>query len=153
MGLDMYLTAERYLSKYFDPEDDNKINAINEMFGIKDSTEDFGAKRVVFNVAYWRKANAIHNWFVQNVQDGVDECQKSYVSSEQLQSLIMVCKDVLEDHKKAERLLPPVSGFFFGSTECDEGYFEDLKNTVTQLEQILNDPALEKMELYYNASW
>ena len=28
-------------------------------------------------VAYWRKANAIHSWFVENCQDGVDECQYS----------------------------------------------------------------------------
>ena len=25
-------------------------------------------------IASWRKANAIHKWFVDNVQDGVDDC-------------------------------------------------------------------------------
>lgn len=153
MGLDTYIAAERYLSKYFDKEDEARIQKLNEMFGIKDSTDDFRAERVIFNVAYWRKANAIHKWFVENVQDGKDECQKSYVSTEQLQSLIAVCKDVLADNKKAASLLPTTSGFFFGSTQYDEGYYEDLENTVKQLERILKDPALEKMDLYYNSSW
>ena len=26
-------------------------------------------------VGYWRKANAIHKWFVDNVQDGNDDCK------------------------------------------------------------------------------
>ena len=29
---------------------------------------------VRYEVLMWRKANAIHNWFVQNVQKGVDDC-------------------------------------------------------------------------------
>ena len=152
MGLDMYLTAEKYLSK-FNPEEENKIQKINELFGISESNDDYGAERVIFNVAYWRKANAIHGWFVQNVQKGVDECQKSYVKREQLKELIKVCKDIQENHKKAKKLLPPTSGFFFGSTDVDEYYFEDLENTIKQLEKVLNDPALEGVDFYYNSSW
>ena len=152
MGLDMYLTAEKYLSK-FSPEEEKKIRAINELFGITESNDDYRAERVIFNVAYWRKANAIHGWFVQNIQEGKDECQKTYVKREQLKELIEVCKQVQENHKKAKKLLPPTSGFFFGSTDVDEYYFEDLENTVKQLEKVLNDPALENMTLYYNSSW
>ena len=35
-------------------------------------------------VGYWRKANQIHKWFVDNVQDGVDDCGEYKVTKEQL---------------------------------------------------------------------
>ena len=34
---------------------------------------------ILEDVGYWRKANAIHNYFVQRCQNGVDECQMSLV--------------------------------------------------------------------------
>ena len=155
MGLDMYLKAERFLSKYIEPVEDSKskIEKINDLFGITNGDDDFRAETVIFNIAYWRKANAIHAWFVRNVQDGKDECQKSYVTRDQLKELLTTCKLVLEDHKKSKDVLPTQSGFFFGSTDYDEGYFDDLQSTVTQLERILNHPALETMDFYYQSSW
>ena len=42
-------------------------------------------------VAYWRKANAIHRWFVNNVQDGIDECQETIVTRNQLFTLLQIC--------------------------------------------------------------
>ena len=47
-------------------------------------------------IAYWRKANAIHKWFVDNVQDGIDDCRQSVVTREQLNELLSVCKKVVE---------------------------------------------------------
>jgi hypothetical protein len=152
MGLDMYLTAEKYLSR-FEPADETKIQQINNLFGIEGIEDDYRAEKVVFSVAYWRKANAIHGWFVRTVQEGVDECQKTYIEREQLQQLVSVCKEVLADHKKAPELLSTTSGFFFGSTEYDKVYFDDLKDMVKQLERALSDPALEHTELYYHSSW
>lgn len=83
MGLDMYLSAKKYMSRYFDPTDSQKIATINELFGIEGNEDgDYGAQEVIFRVAYWRKANQIHDWFVKNVQDGIDECQEAYVPRE-----------------------------------------------------------------------
>lgn len=154
MGLDMYLTAERYMSKYFDAADSEKITAINEIFnveGIEDG--DYGAQSVIFKVAYWRKANAIHQWFVDNVQDGVDECQKAYVSREQLQTLVDLCKEIIADPKKGRELLPTQGGFFFGSTDYDDYYIQDAQHTVDRLSKILADSAFEKADFYYQSSW
>jgi hypothetical protein len=154
MGLDMYLTAERYMSKYFDAEDQKKIADINEIFDIQGEEDgDYGAQSVIFKVAYWRKANAIHQWFVDNVQDGVDECQKAYVSREQLQTLLDLCKEIIASPKKGKEKLPTASGFFFGSTDYDEYYLDDIRYTVERLEKILKDSALEKCEFYYQSSW
>ena len=154
MGLDMYLTGKRYMSKYFDKEDTARIEKVNEVFGFQGEEDaDYNAVEVSFRIGYWRKANQIHQWFVDNVQDGVDECQEAYVSREQLQALVDVCKTVLADMSKAEELLPTQSGFFFGGTDYDDWYKGDLEYTVERIEKILKDPALEKASFYYQSSW
>ena len=154
MGLDMYLSAKKYMSKYFDPADSEKIKSINELFGVEGEEDgDYGAQEVIFRVAYWRKANAIHQWFVDNCQDGVDECQETWVSREQLQELITICKTILADMSKAQELLPTQSGFFFGGTDYDEWYKQDLEHTVQRLGKILADPAFAKSDFYYQSSW
>ena len=154
MGLDMYLSAKRYMSKYFDAADVERIEKVNNIFGITGIEDgDYGAQEVTFRVCYWRKANAIHAWFVQNCQDGVDECQETWVSREQLQELLDLCKEVLANKDKPAELLPSKSGFFFGSTDYDEWYFQDIEFTAQRLEKILTDPALEKMDFYYQSSW
>lgn len=101
---------------------------------------------IVEQVGYWRKANQIHNWFVQNVQDGEDNCAEYYVSIDQLKQLRETCITALVT-KNAD-LLPPTEGFFFGSTEIDQFYWDDLKETV----EILADLD-ENADYYYNASW
>ena len=154
MGLDMYLTGKRYMSKYFDAADSEKIEKVNEIFGIQGIEDgDFGAQEVTFRVAYWRKANAIHQWFVDNCQDGVDECQETWVGPDSLIKLREICKEVLAYPEKAEELLPTQDGFFFGGTDYDEWYKKDLEYTVERLDKILNDPALGKMDFYYQSSW
>lgn len=154
MGLDMYLTGKRYMSKYFDKDDEQRIQKVNEVFGFEGEEDaDYNAVEVSFRVGYWRKANAIHKWFVDKCQDGVDECQETYLSREQLQELVDTCKAVLADKSKAEELLPSTNGFFFGGTDYDEWYFGDLTYTVERIEKILKDPALEKCAFYYQSSW
>ena len=55
-------------------------------------------------IGYWRKANAIHKWFVDNVQNGVDDCGEYKVTKEQLIQLHNACNDVLNNHSLAESL-------------------------------------------------
>jgi len=146
MGLDMWLYAKKY---FFD--DDEKVKRISKEFS---EMEDFDLKEVKFEVAYWRKANHIHKWFVDNCQEGVDECQNSYVSDEKLEELLKLVKEILENHSKAETLLPCEEGFFFGGTEYDEWYFEDLKSTKEMLEKILRRIKDGKgWDIYYSSSW
>jgi hypothetical protein len=51
----------------------------------------------------------------------------------------------------AEELLPTASGFFFGSTEYNEWYIDDLKNTIEQLDKCLALP--DDVEFEYHSSW
>jgi len=155
MGLDMYLSAKKYMSRYFDAADSEKINSIHEVFGVEgDEDGDYGAQEVIFRVAYWRKANAIHDWFVRNCQDGRDECQEAHVTREQLQELIELCKQIIAKPKKAGELLPTRNGFFFGGTDYDDWYMGQLQYTVDRFEKILADPAFAKgVDFYYQSSW
>lgn len=150
MGLDMYLTAKRYLSKY-NPEDAKLRELVSAIdFGFSGEVE-----QVTFEAMYWRKANAIHNWFVSKVQDGVDNCAEYNVSTEALEELRNICNKVLVDPDKADELLPTKSGFFFGNTDVDEWYLEQLKYTVDRLDVLLELPEVKnrKINFYYSSSW
>ena len=105
-----------------------------DMYLLKDFKETDGDYN---KEAYWRKANAIHNWFVKNVQNGEDDCGYYEVTHDQLEKLLRVVEDVLTDHSKASVLLPSTAGFFFGSTDYDKWYFEDLELTKTQVTKVL----------------
>jgi len=154
LGLDMYLKGKKYV-KYWEHNYDG--GAIPEDSAAKQCAKAFGVewpvKEVVFDLGYWRKVNSIHNWFVQNVQDGVDDCGEYYVSRDRLQSLLSLVEDVLEGNLKPEDVLPPVAGFFFGSTEVDNWYMEDMRNTKEMLTKVLNDPALSQIYFFYQSSW
>lgn len=97
-------------------------------------------------VGYWRKANAIHAWFVANVQKGTDDCREYDVSFEQLIELKELCKGVIRSRDATP--LPPTAGFFFGSTDADEYYFDNLKDTIKIIDAL--DP---KGNYDYRASW
>jgi len=149
MGLDMYLKGKRYLHDYSSFDCPTR-RAVNDAFT---GTPLHGKiNEVSAEIAYWRKANAIHNWFVTNCQGGRDECQLSYVSHENLTTLRDLCREVLAS-KCAEKL-PPTSGFFFGSTDVDDGYFGDLQYTADTLSEIVDNPGTYKdWDFFYQASW
>ena len=147
MGLDMYLSAKHYLSEY--DENDKRIShEIKSLFTELDGT----IKEVTANVLYWRKANAIHAWFVNEVQDGKDECQESYVDRKKLEKLASLCESACQNKSKATDILPSCGGFFFGSTDIDEYYFDELERTAKELRKLL-DKKYSSWEFYYRASW
>lgn len=99
---------------------------------------------------YWRKANAIHDWFVRNAQNGTDDCKKYPIKKERLKTLLNICKIIKENPKMAPKLLPTYQGFFFGGYEYDAYYFECINYTIEILEKALKD---KKKKFYYQSSW
>jgi len=148
MGLDMYLTKRIYVGGHF--EHNKAKGTIHIEFGDRnEKTIDIDVKEVseiILQVGYWRKANQIHNWFVENCQKGVDECQETLVPHEKLLELKTLCEFALNN--RFSKKLPPTAGFFFGSTKVDQYYWEDLELTVKILSNID-----ENYEYYYRASW
>ncbi len=104
-------------------------------------------------VAYWRKRNHIHKWFVDNVQNGEDDCDYYEVTREQLEKLLEVCKEVMSGFASIESLLPTTSGFFFGSTDYDEWYFNAVEYTIEAIQDVLNTTDFENEMIMYHASW
>jgi len=151
MGLDMYLNARKFASDgLFSPE---LYSAVLDAVGSDVlPRKELPTVEVEVGVAYWRKANAIHQWFVNNCQDGNDDCRPAYVSREKLAELLDLAKQVKADPTLAEELLPTTSGFFFGSTEYDEYYMQDIDETINQLEQVLASTA-DDWHFQYQSSW
>jgi len=181
MGLDMYLSKKSYV-KNWEHMTKESLHDITILKG-GEKVEKIKVERIKYiveEVAYWRKANQIHNWFVQNVQDGEDDCGDYDVNHKQLTELRDTCKSILEKmdfvtvKKEVEhmgengfetreidfrkilnieeivKLLPTASGFFFGGTEYDEYYIQDLEETVEVLTKILEE---EGDDYSYHSSW
>lgn len=115
---------------------------------------NFMSKTTQYQVAYWRKANAIHRFFVNKCAKGVDDCKPVWVDKKILKELVEKCREIIANPKKAIEELPTQGGFFFGSLDYDEYYMNDLEQTVEMLEPIVK--FLEEHKGYsviYEASW
>ncbi len=145
MGLDMYLRGKRYL---FDKEvEEHSFDDVLKFTGGRKP------KEITFMLGYWRKANAIHNWFVKNVQGGEDDCEEYLVPFSYLVKLRDACKEALDN--KNPDILEPVSGFFFGSTDIDDWYWEEIKKTYELMAELCQDPEIlnGNVDVYYQSSW
>jgi len=144
----MFLQARRFI---WDLGTDSELSK-----AIRDAMPEMGIMRPTYVVAeamYWRKANAIHRWFVDNVQDGKDDCGTYPVTREQLGALVQACRNVLDNRESAAEILPTSSGFFFGGTGYDGWYWAKVQDTADGLERLLNDPNLREWSFEYHSSW
>lgn len=167
MGLDMYLRKNFHVSGYefYGEEAQKGYRTLVDIVGWE-PLEHTPSADVELVVAYWRKANAIHKWFVDSVQDGIDECQKSVVTLEKLLELRDLCQKVLDAvppegadsealaafSELVDRTLPTQGGFFFGSTEYGEWYLADLRHTIEQIDTIhrLSEPSVKAQREFIN---
>ena len=183
MGLDMYLTGKKYLSSHQEKEAE-QAKKVREIFPeLKNfSSGNMEYTEVCIEAAYWRKANAIHQWFVNVLQDREDDCQEYLAPRTDLEILLKKCEKIkssaimkkgkikngtkwengkpveIEENGEyvinpeiCEEILPSTSGFFFGSTDYDQYYMQDIDYTVSQLKKCLSLPS--DWDFYYRASW
>ena len=151
-----------------------------------DSEHKYGYGSITEEVGYWRKANAIHRWFVDVVQHGEDDCKLYEVSKEQLEELLKKCKlikenvrmvkgkiingykydddlskmvpiyeegEYIENPEICEKYLPSQSGFFFGGTDYDQWYMQDITYTIEALTKVLEETDFKTQMVSYRASW
>ncbi len=178
MGLDMYLQKRIFIGNKWRKNKQLKITPDKNEFGIKSARISV----IEEELGYWRKANAIHNWFVENCNHGEDNNGQMQISREQLQELLETCRKVkiasklipakitngytfdgknriynyedgqiIEDSSLAKQLLPTIEGFFFGSTDYDQYYLQDIEDTIKILELALSEP--QEADFIYEASW
>jgi hypothetical protein len=157
MGLDMFLSAEKYISGWDHNKDEAKASFAKILEAAGLDSEDIAcgspSGTLSLNVMYWRKANAIHNWFVQNIQNGKDDCGRYSVKREQLTLLKNTCEEVIKNKELAVKGLPTKSGFFFGNTDYDEGYMQDVQETADGIGKLLMDPKFMNWRFHYQSSW
>ena len=164
MGLDMYLyaTVEEYVTNDYKSPMSTRLNCKypNEFNYIHNIIDYPSVHRVTsYKVGYWRKANAIHKWFVDNIGKGIDDCKPLYVSLFDLKTLLAKCKEVLVEPSRAPEILPTEDGFFFGPTSYGDFYFKDIDKTIAILEPLiatieqLQQDGKNYYEIQYEASW
>jgi len=136
---------------------------------------------VAEHIAYWRKANAIHRWFVTNCQDGEDDCREAWVSDGQIRELVELCKRLVSElklvkgkvstgyrYEDGKRIETFYEGLVVANPElaaellpAQEGFFfgatsydEWYVNDLKQTIEML-EPELEVQagDFYYSSSW
>lgn len=131
MGLDMYLEkAKKQEGKTFE-------EVTKALEGL--SYEEWLALRS--EIMYWRKANQIHNWFVINIQNEVDDCGNYEVTKEALETLLEQCKLVKEEFEKAKEVEGMVKNGSIWKRET--GNWEDIMEKGTVFENINTEKILE----------
>lgn len=155
-GEKSYYTLEEYLGEGAEALPYEEAKAFLPNF------KEYGTYLKYFSLwqpaVYWRKANHIHQWFVDNVQDGEDDCGTYEVSQKQLEELLDLCRIVLTNkdnpnNEFLENLLPRVEGFFFGSNDYDYDYFASVEETVEELQNLLAETDFDKELVVYRSSW
>ena len=102
--------------------------------------------------AYWRKFNALHKWFVNHVQDGIDECQKSrFLTKDDVESIIYILKEIKKNPETASEMMPTSDGFFFGGTNYDTWFMQDVEESIPVFERLLE--RVDRENFYYHSSW
>jgi hypothetical protein len=169
MGLDMYL-EKRVFVKNYDYMSDNQKNFISIKKGGEDR-KDINVNKITYiieELGYWRKANAIHNFFIGRCAEGEDDCKQIEIGKEFLEDLLDRCKKIvkeskllkendegvkfIEDNSIAKELLPTAEGYFFGSQNYDEDYLNDIKMTIPIIEEAIK-ASENGDDIYYQASW
>jgi len=152
MGLDMYLTkVKKEEIGYW-----RKANAIHRWFEQHCSEEG-----IIENCkpVYVSKEDLIQ--LRDDCQKVLDSSKLTYKpitvqqwnsdkrENEEVQRMV----EVLEDTSVAQDLLPTQSGFFFGGTLYDKWYVESLKQTVSMIDEILENVDFDEYGIEYSAWW
>ena len=120
-------------------------------------------------VGYFRKVNFLMSFFKYK-----ENCSYKETTREQLQALRDACKEIVKmkpvryeitrydyggteqvkvysdaDQKRCAELLPTQSGFFFGSTDYDQWYFNEVKDVFVWVDGVLSDLADDEVVLMH----
>lgn len=157
-------------SKYIADHLETMPKLTGQVGHIKTVKRDGDSFIIYTEAGYWRKANQVHNWFVEKCQYGIDDCQKTMITVNDLVSLQNIIntfgrlptdKQLNQNNwqpsaelvSTAQKLLPSQSGFFFGGTDYDSWYFSDIKETKKILKSVLKQSTINNWQISYQSSW
>ena len=102
-----------------------------------DTKKKYPYSGIMEQVGYWRKANHIHNWFVENIQNGEDDCEyHREVTKEYLEMLLSICKTVLASCEMVD-----------GTINNGIDYCDGLETTITVEGKCVKDASVAKRML------
>jgi hypothetical protein len=132
MGLDMYLTANKYL---YSVADEEKGKEIAEALGINRKV-----RSVAFKAMQWRNCHMVNDWFINRLSDR-DVLQECEIDRSHLEELLNQCTRALEG-KTSD----------FDGNEVDEDFTYEMQITKDGIEASLKDFPLNCW-FTYCASW
>lgn len=119
-----------------------------------DKRWDDAYKSLYSEAAYFRKVNFLLPYFGYEenlseivisrceVEELVDDCKR-----------VLAAKDTDEAERVADELLPTEAGFFFGNTDYDNWYFEDVQKVADKFTEILDTFDFDENELVMSCWW
>ena len=150
MGLDMYLEATRYVAPY-DTQTEPMRRAIGAAIGYVPPNEKPGedpslleVSGVTVRVGYWRKFDALHQWFVNNTQQGHDDCRAAFVTVDTLMELEEQLEQVGDDPQSASEHF---------TSDIDETLEEDDVDYTLKILHYAKQLQAQGWDIYYRASW
>jgi hypothetical protein len=133
MGLDMYLTGEKFLMPDFQ---NRSIDLQEDGFRLRSKTVELG---------YWRKHPNLHGYIVQTFAGGKDECQIICLEPNDIRTIVAAVK---------AKNLPDTEGPFFGSSNTSSEY---IANDIAIFEKAVDWLETEESRVFrsvkYRASW
>lgn len=113
------------------------------------------------NAIVWRKANQIHRWFMEHCApdgcEGPADLDFNQADLPATHTQLVALRDLCKEAYKTENptLLPPCDGFYFGSTDLGEYYWDEIDRTEMELTALLNEkcPSGETRSYFYHPSW
>ena len=100
-----------------------------------DELNDIDCENFEF-LAYFRKVNFLFEFFSGSLDE--DETT-AVITRGEMEELIEKCEFVLNNRDKASEILPTCDGFFFGSLDYDDYYFESVAKVLLSFQVILEN--------------
>ena len=161
MGLDMYMfkcKAPAYIDVCSEKRKVVKLcqEALDNMAYERAQSE------CISFVDYWRYANQIYRWFLENTEVEYEDSGPYRIKWEELLLLKATCRQVLESGVDkngepvaavCEKLLPTLDGPCFGDTHYDANYFEEIRLTHDLLVELLETSDWDEEVILLYADW
>lgn len=101
-------------------------------------------------VGYFRKVNSLLKWIEDNVAE-FDNCERILIEKRHLEQLKATLDQLTPEN--CSELFPTQGGFFYGSTDYDEYYWQDVEEVKLWVEETLENFDFEAEKLIFHAWW
>lgn len=182
MGLDMYLMGKLYCSNYSNPKIFESVKKLlpnligkKEDDGFIEIEKEIIYWRKANQIHNWFVRNAqdgkddCGTYYIvkEQLEELLNICETILKSTKLVDGAVTngaSLKDgewqpniemgkIIEDDSVAKKLLPSQEGFFFGGTDYDQWYWQDIEYTAKNLKKLLKSPNFDKYDYYYSSSW